>query len=768
MAAAFLLEEGRSKGISTAFSREIEEEGIKFSVENATEDIINGLFCTYEPPTSKLEQYKAARAFRKDPKMYATRPSVPKSILKWKFKKAKKKKEPPPSDNASNARSTTTPTIETRDDAGAADSSEKSVVAYGKKSVTWRDEKSQEERTEMENTVVGLAAKYCGGACNDGEGIAEIMSSPTGRAAQKFFGEASSIFGAKKEVDTAVSGDNTDKQADERKKIFYDDLGNPIREDDVQSTGSSSNFFSTPKAIEAAPTPSNPSAPPLFSSNANDPKKGGHQNLFCSNIPFMDTVIEGIGIAGVVAANAAVAAGVPENLCGAYTVKKPTHTRDNSLILVPRQSAEQAQISEELRLAQESLGIYEPKSYDQPSEKSGSFKMKRQSTPKHTPGSQNLDGESQREPPESTRSTDPSKTGDQSYATSDITMGNSTVQHFKGDVSLFDETVNKENASLPGKYSSVVEELKSVQRKKKLGEGSDQRSSVKVGSSVASPSVASVKSLREGYEKSAKSPKGKSVVTNSYINSLKSPSSSSRPKGADSPRTGTVASLAKQFESPRSFVPEPTMPNSARKGVDPGVRKSIDPSESRNHDGTVHLLPPTPRRKKKTVEPPSTNDNSKYFGGELPPTPRRRSGNTPTGYSMVNNELRMRDWDDNSSNNNNNNNNNNDDDAEAEATKSAVTVNTDAEIREAASSILDVGTRWKPRSSNKGRMPKSLVKGPETVEDEDEDAVEATEEKETKKEKKKKKRSKFADKLKKVLEPVANATRKVESQRIQS
>mmetsp|Transcript_17051 Transcript_17051/g.39346 ORF Transcript_17051/g.39346 Transcript_17051/m.39346 type:complete len:806 (+) Transcript_17051:110-2527(+) len=804
MAAAFLLEEGRRERDSMRFSKEVEEDGIKFNVENATEDVINGLFCTYEPPTSKLEQFKAARAFRKNPKKFTSRPSVPKSILKWKFKKAKKKKEEPPSmtDNASSARFTT-PTIETRDDTGGADGSE-SVVAYEKKSVTWRDERSQEQRTEIENTVVGLASKYCGGACNEGESIAEIMSSPTGRAAQKFFDGASSIFGTKKtdvfgtKKTDVVSVVNDGKKDEEEMKVFYDDLGNPIREDDM----SASFISTTPKAaIEAAPTPSAQDAQsvPVFRSNINDPMNGGHQNLFCSNIPFMDTVIEGIGIAGVVAANAAVAAGVPENLCGgAYKVKKPasTHSRSNSLI-VPRQNSEQAQISEELRQAQESLGIYEPESYDQPSEKSDSFKKIRQSTPKHSPGRQNSDeneAESQRDPPESTRSENQSKAGNQSYATSDITMGNSTIQHFSGDVSLFDESLKKEDKSLlnkkNGEFSTLVEELKFVQRKKKRFEGSAERGNIKA-SSISSPRAPSVKSLREGYEKSVKSPKNRSVVTNSYVNSLRSPSN--RSKAADSPRAGTVASLTMRYDSPRSkgrrnFVAQ-TTPDSARRGIDPDVRKSVDPSESRNSDGIIHLLPPTPRRKKLTEEPPSHQSGGDYAGGELPPTPRRRSrSTTPTGYSMSNDKLRMHNWGEDNIGSGSN--------REAEGTTkspSAVSVNTDAEIREAASSILDVGPRWKPRPSFKGRkLPKSLVKGPETVEDEDEeDAVDAAVEKkarkddakketeeetneaksnERKKDKKKRKSSKFAGKFKKsmekALEPVLNATRKVESQRI--
>ena len=93
MAAAFLLDSGTRGNRSAAeFMKEVEKDGIKFNIENTAEDLINGLFCTYEPPTSKMEQFKAAKAARKDPKKYSVRPTVSSSILKWKIKKNTKKK----------------------------------------------------------------------------------------------------------------------------------------------------------------------------------------------------------------------------------------------------------------------------------------------------------------------------------------------------------------------------------------------------------------------------------------------------------------------------------------------------------------------------------------------------------------------------------------------------------------------------------------------------------------------------------------------------
>ena len=102
---------------------------------------------------------------------------------------------------------------------------------------------------------------------------------------------------------------------------------------------------------------------------------------------------------------------------------------------------------------------------------------------------------------------------------------------------------------------------------------------------------------------------------------------------------------------------------------------------------------------------------------------------------------------------------------------------TDAEIREAASTILDIDYGRSGATTNHhgltfaGRRPRSLVKGPETVEDEDEDVFNnkssktkndknppaesrqdvATGGDSDKKESKKKSKERFADKLKKSM-----------------
>lgn len=716
MAAAFLIETGR-RGPSADFNREVEEEGIKFNVENATEDIINGIFCTYEPPTSKHEQFKAAKAAREDPTKYAFRPHVSKSILKWKVKKNKKSETPSANAKASAAAANAAANAADAASSNARNDANDGVVVFdqegNKKSVTWKDEKSKGDRTEIENTVVGLASKYCGGAFNQGEDIAEILSSPTGRATQTFFAGGPETPGSMKHMATSIlkkSKSPTNSVSDSNKKTLYDDEGNSVQEIDAQEDENGSFFPSTP--MDAAATP--------MAAATSNPKFRGHQNLFCSNIPFMDTVKEGIGIAGVMAATAAVAAGVPENLCSPYKLKK---TNKYS-------TPEQNQISAELKEAQESLGVYEPETYGQPPNVPGALKLKRQSTPKHAAGSKYENEENENDDKGQKH-----MSSQQSYVHSDVTMGNTTVNHFSGNASLFDDTVNESTANSAksprskGSFSSMVEELKHMQLEKKL-EGSSQHGSTTCSETRSTPGI-SVGSLKMGYEKICKSPKN-SVVTNSYKNSLKSPSTPKANKDLFECRSGTVASLAKQFESPRARTNQNA------------VRMSIDPTESRQFNGKVNLLPPTPRRK---------------------------SPGTPSGYSMVGNKFETLDW---------NTVNNTKRSTRQDEAVSAVSMNTDAEIREAASTILDVGPSKKAskRPIFAGRRPRSLVTGPETVENDDhDDNANAPEERQdhattnkAKKKEKKMKRSKskdnFANKFKKALNPIRKATRHVESQRI--
>eukprot|EP00531_Pseudo-nitzschia_arenysensis_P014280 CAMPEP_0116136234 /NCGR_PEP_ID=MMETSP0329-20121206/11614_1 /TAXON_ID=697910 /ORGANISM="Pseudo-nitzschia arenysensis, Strain B593" /LENGTH=648 /DNA_ID=CAMNT_0003631085 /DNA_START=94 /DNA_END=2040 /DNA_ORIENTATION=- len=644
MAAAFLMEQGRRR-TSAEFMREIEEDGIKFNIENTAEDIVNGLFCTYEPPTSKVQQYKAASAVRKDPTKYNVRPSVPKSILKFKIKKNKK---PQPMSTAF-----VTPVIEpvapavalseARDDAVEDVSVEDKDST--KKSVTWRDQKGKEERTDLENKVVGLASKYCGGAFNTGEAIADVLSSPTGRATQNFFSTDVETPGSMASMASSLF----DRTEDGDKKVLYDDLGNPIREADIQDDENGSYFPSTPKDT-ATPTP-------MAKTRAEKLKEGGHSNLFCSNIPFMDTMVEGIGIAGVMAASAAVAAGVPENLCSPYVKSKnPNSTADDDL--------------------DEALGIYEPDSYDQ---LTSAVKLSRQSTPRYFPGS-NAAGD---KPDDEERDAPPQQdaTTPKSFAPSDITMGNTTINHFSGNASLFDE---KRGAPSPKKnFSSMLGELKKIQVDKGL-QGSSQHENEDrsvAGGSVAGGSVAgSVNSLKKGFIKSPRSP----VVTRTYMESIKSPRS-----------PGKVADLAKKFESPRA------------------ARKPIEPVECRQFNGMMNFLPPTPRRKSPEAQVTSTESIK------------------PVSKSIEMFERNIKETK-----------------KETASTPPAESVNTDAEIRATASSVVDV-------TAQRG--------GRNDAEATNTDANEEREKSSSDKKKaKKNKKGGFGKTLKKVMK----ITKKVESQRI--
>ena len=487
MAAASQVDNSNQKrgATSAQFLREVEEEGIKFNIENTAEDIINGLFCTYEPPTSRMDQYRAAKAVRNDPEKYAVRPSVPKSILKWKIKK----------NNPKPATAETKPEAEpeTRtEEQVEAESSDEIIEEGEKKNVTWRDQKGEDERTEFENKIIDLSSKYCGNVCNGGEAIADIMSSPKGRDVQNFFATDAKTPGSMASKASALFGGALSPTS---KKVLYDDQGNLIREDDVKEEENRSYFPSTP-ATGATTTPK-------AAEDSTETTVGG-PNLFCSNIPFMDTMKEGIGIAGVMAASAAVAAGVPENLCNSY-----------------------AKGNED-----PSLRIYEPVSYDQPA---SSHKFNRQSTPRRMPFAatprylpMQTDLVSQQRKLQT-----PSN---RSYATSDITMGNTTVKHFSGQ------------PSPRTNFSSMMSELKQVQGARALNNNAD---------------TVSVSSKRSGYLKSPKS----AVVTQSYIQSIKTPNN-----------TGKVAEIARQLDAQAA------------------IRQSIDPIESRQFDGKMNFLPPTPRR----------------------------------------------------------------------------------------------------------------------------------------------------------------------------
>ena len=157
----------------------------------------------------------------------------------------------------------------------------------------------------------------------------------------------------------------------------------------------------------------------------------------------------------------------------------------------------------------------------------------------------------------------------------------------------------------------MMSELKQVQGARALNNNAD---------------TVSVSSKRSGYLKSPKS----AVVTQSYIQSIKTPNN-----------TGKVAEIARQLDAQAA------------------IRQSIDPIESRQFDGKMSFLPPTPRR---------------------PATPS----------STVNRTYNKFDWD-----------------AANKFGSTPRSNNTDAEIREAASSVFEtnVGRRPVVTQKKKSKAP---------------------------------------------------------------
>jgi hypothetical protein len=275
-------------------------------------------------------------------------------------------------------------------------------------------------------------------------------------------------------------------------------------------------------------------------------------------------------------------------MCSPYkkrTSSNPTTTESKNDI-VPSGMSDESDVWAELKDAKESLGIYEPESYDQTAP---AIKLSRQSTPRHVPGREIKTEDEE----ETAIKQQPQTPSNRSYATSEITMGNTTIKHFSGNTSLYDDTVREPTPK--NAFSSMVEELKQVQLEKALEESSEHEDSSPT-SEEQGTSGQSVRSLKKGYLKSPKN----SVVTSSYMQSIKSSNGSTK-----------VAALAKKFESPRA------------------LRKGVDPTESRYFDGKLSFLPPTPRRK----SPATPTDDSKVKDEKLNEFDWNNKTNNPTPRS---------------------------------------------------------------------------------------------------------------------------------------
>jgi hypothetical protein len=223
-----------------------DDPALDFNIENVAEDVINGLFCTYEPPTSTKSQRRGVKDAMDHPQKYSIRSRLKakKSILKYaKINNSKQQQQQPPNKNSSSSSSRKSKKNKNKKmnkmkninknyhknyhknydngDGGDGDGDDGETIATtstelamydNNKSVTWRDQQSLKQQqqqklshyssaadTKLENNVVEVADKYCGifsgggGGNNntnqdqDTIGIADVLSSPTiGRVAQSF------------------------------------------------------------------------------------------------------------------------------------------------------------------------------------------------------------------------------------------------------------------------------------------------------------------------------------------------------------------------------------------------------------------------------------------------------------------------------------------------------------------------------------------------------------------------------------------------------
>ena len=125
--------------------------------ENVAQEVLNGLFCHYEPPVSEYAQAKAAQEARTHPKKYSFS-QVKKSQSILRTSKLYRKKHA------------------VREQSAIAEE----PVLRKKKAVTWRDEQN---RAGIEGRMGSCAATNCGflGFGSDDSGLADRLS-PTAAA----------------------------------------------------------------------------------------------------------------------------------------------------------------------------------------------------------------------------------------------------------------------------------------------------------------------------------------------------------------------------------------------------------------------------------------------------------------------------------------------------------------------------------------------------------------------------------------------------------
>jgi hypothetical protein len=385
-----------------------ESEGGGINMDNVTEELLNGFFCHYEPPTSEQAQFQAAREARANPVKYSRRP-VAKPILKMSHLHPKNKKHhkgvPPTSSSVAAT-------------AGNGTSTGSRAGSSGK-SVTWRDEQTNQGRSKVEKDVVGCAANYCG-FFRQGEGLTDILMSPKEKAAAEKAGvyptdsktpptltapppaadtpvsSASSKDGStgsstkKRLTPILTSRNKKNKAEDERspaasasiassayhpiagKRILYDDLGNPIEEGDAYDSleadendfpatpgGTTTVADETPRSTleDGAETVDTPTAE---KSGATVMDRNNPLAFFCA----VPTAL--MGSAAIAAASAAAAVGykpVTESKQADNASISTTPEPSPSILRRPSPADRNTGVMAEYR---DEMRVYEPMDYDNP------------------------------------------------------------------------------------------------------------------------------------------------------------------------------------------------------------------------------------------------------------------------------------------------------------------------------------------------------------------------------------------------------------------
>jgi hypothetical protein len=181
--------------------------------ENVAEEVLNGLFCHYEPPVSEYAQHKAAKEVRKNPQKY-TFSEVKKSASILRTSRLFRKRQ----------------AFATDEPADRSITASGGNVGNSKKAVKWRDEKAFKG---IEGQIEGCAARHCdflGFTTNGGGGLTDNLSPSAAQTHEpKMANEAPKPQSIIKQTPTTKEPLKDGCSS----KVLYDDEGNPIGNIDV-------------------------------------------------------------------------------------------------------------------------------------------------------------------------------------------------------------------------------------------------------------------------------------------------------------------------------------------------------------------------------------------------------------------------------------------------------------------------------------------------------------------------------------------------------